>query len=107
RKRGDPRTGAANHRYASPFVGPRRLDLFAAGTAGQPQNRSQHPRYRLRECRSMYPANGPIEMRPVDAVEFVSGIAAMSASGGYGPIKVAQGIVGYADLALGEGRAGA
>ena len=26
----------------------------------------------------------------------------MSASGGYGPIKVAQGIVGYADLALGD-----
>ena len=29
---------------------------------------------------------------------FVAGIAAMSASGGYDPIKVAQGIVGYADL---------
>src|SRR5438046_6551367 len=26
----------------------------------------------------------------------------MSASGGYGPIKVAQAIVGYADLALGD-----
>jgi hypothetical protein len=26
----------------------------------------------------------------------------MSASGGYGPIKVAQGIVGFADLALGD-----
>jgi predicted TIM-barrel fold metal-dependent hydrolase len=41
-------------------------------------------------------------MRPVGEVEFVAGIAAMSASGGYGPIKVAQGIVGYADLALGD-----
>src|SRR6202035_778256 len=49
------------------------------------------------ECRSMYRAHGPIEMRPVGEVEFVAGIAAMSASGGYGPIKVAQGIVGYAD----------
>jgi hypothetical protein len=47
-------------------------------------------------------ANGPVEMRPVGEVEFVAGIAAMSASGGYGPIKVAQGIVGFADLALGD-----
>jgi L-fuconolactonase len=54
------------------------------------------------ECRSMYRAGGPAELRPVGEVEFVSGIAAMSASGGYGPIKVAQGIVGYADLALGD-----
>jgi hypothetical protein len=50
----------------------------------------------------MYRANGPVEMRPVGEVEFVAGIAAMSASGGYGPIKVAQGIVGFADLALGD-----
>jgi hypothetical protein len=54
------------------------------------------------ECRSMYRAGGPVEMRPVGEVEFVAGIAAMSASGGYGPIKVAQGIVGYADLTLGD-----
>ena len=54
------------------------------------------------ECRSMYRGNGPVEMRPVGEVEFVAGIAAMSASGGYGPIKVAQGIVGFADLALGD-----
>src|SRR6202035_5837721 len=41
----------------------------------------------LEECRSMYRANGPVEMRPVGEIEFVAGIAAMSASGGYGPIK--------------------
>ena len=29
------------------------------------------------ECRSMYRANGPVEMRPVGEVEFVAGIAAM------------------------------
>ena len=40
------------------------------------------------ECRSMYRADGPVEMRPIGEVEFVAGIAAMSASGGYGPIKV-------------------
>jgi len=54
------------------------------------------------ECRSIYRAGGPVEMRPVGEVEFVAGIAAMSASGGYGPIKVAQGIVGFADLGLGD-----
>ncbi len=54
------------------------------------------------ECHSMYRADGPAEMRPVGETEFVAGIAAMSASGGYGPIKVAQGIVGAADLTLGD-----
>ena len=54
------------------------------------------------ECRSMYRAAGPAEMRPVGETEFVNGIAAMSASGGYGPARVAAGIVGYADLTLGE-----
>ena len=54
------------------------------------------------ECRSMYRADGPVEMRPVGETEFVAGIAAMSASGGYGPTRVAQGIVGVADLTLGD-----
>jgi len=54
------------------------------------------------ECRSMYRAAGPREMRPVGETEFVSGIAAMSESGGYGPVRVAAGIVGYADLTLGD-----
>ena len=54
------------------------------------------------ECRSMYRATGPVEMRPVGETEFVAGLAAMSASGGYGPTGVAKGIVGYADLTLGD-----
>jgi len=49
------------------------------------------------ECRSMYRADGPAEMRPVGETEFVNGIAAMSASGAYGSTRVAAGIVGYAD----------
>jgi L-fuconolactonase len=53
------------------------------------------------ECRSMYHKAGPPEMAPVGEVEFVNGIAAMSASGGYGPCRVAEGIVGHADLTLG------
>jgi L-fuconolactonase len=54
------------------------------------------------ECRSMYRPDGPTEMRPVGETEFVAGVAAMSASGGYGPTRVAAGIVGCADLTLGD-----
>src|SRR6266404_7601534 len=36
------------------------------------------------EARSMYRAGGPEALRPVGEVEFASGAAAMSASGGYG-----------------------
>jgi predicted TIM-barrel fold metal-dependent hydrolase len=37
----------------------------------------------------------------VGEVEFVNGIAAMSASGNYGPCRVAEAIIGHADLTLG------
>ncbi|MFC7473621.1 amidohydrolase family protein [Dankookia sp. GCM10030260] len=54
------------------------------------------------QCHAMHRATGPEALRPVGETEFVAGIAAMSDSGGYGPTRVAAGIVGYADLALGE-----
>ena len=54
------------------------------------------------ECMSMYRADGPDEMQPVGETEFVNGVAAMSASGRYGATRVAAGIVGFADLTLGE-----
>ncbi len=53
------------------------------------------------ECQSMYRKAGPAALAPAGEVEFVNGIAAMSASGGYGPCRVAEGIVGYADLRAG------
>ncbi|MEJ0015136.1 MAG: amidohydrolase family protein [Acetobacteraceae bacterium] len=53
------------------------------------------------ECQAMYRKGGPREMAPVGEVEFVNGIAAMSASGTYGPCRVAEGIVGHADVMLG------
>jgi predicted TIM-barrel fold metal-dependent hydrolase len=53
------------------------------------------------ECGSMYRKDGPREMAPVGEVEFVNGIAAMSASGNYGPCRVAEAIIGHADLTLG------
>jgi predicted TIM-barrel fold metal-dependent hydrolase len=54
------------------------------------------------EARSMYRAGGPEEFRPVNEVEFANGAAAMSASGGYGPASICAGIVGHANLLLGD-----
>ena len=54
------------------------------------------------ECTSMYRADGPDELKVVGETEFVQGIAAMSASGQYGETRVATGIVGSADLRLGD-----
>ena len=53
------------------------------------------------EWLSMYRADGPVALRPVGEIEFANGVAAMSASGGYGRPRVCAGIVGHADLALG------
>ncbi len=54
------------------------------------------------ECSAMYRKEGPEAMSPVGETEFVTGLAAQSASGEYGITKVAAGIVGYVDLTIGE-----
>jgi predicted TIM-barrel fold metal-dependent hydrolase len=54
------------------------------------------------EARSMYRAAGPDAFRPLGEVEFANGMAAMSASGGYGRAAICAGIVGHVDLLLGE-----
>src|SRR6201747_79379 len=54
------------------------------------------------DCRSMYRAGGPEAFRPVGEVEFANGVAAMAASGGYGPAAICAGIVGHVNLLLGE-----
>ena len=54
------------------------------------------------ECHSMYRAGGPPEFRCVGENEFIAGIGAMSDSGAYGKTRVAAGIVGAADLTLGD-----
>jgi L-fuconolactonase len=51
---------------------------------------------------SMYRAEGPEELRSLGETEFVCGVAAMSASGNYGPTRCIAGIVGYVDLRLGS-----
>ena len=50
----------------------------------------------------MYRADGPEELKVIGETEFVQGIAAKSASGGYGDKRIAAGIVGSADLRLGD-----
>jgi predicted TIM-barrel fold metal-dependent hydrolase len=54
------------------------------------------------QARAMHRAGGPAEMQPVGETEFANGIAAMCASGGYGDVLVCAGIVGHADLRLGD-----
>jgi len=54
------------------------------------------------ECSAMFRAQGPLELRSVGETEFVNGIAAMSASGSYGPTRVCAGIVGFVDMRLGN-----
>jgi L-fuconolactonase len=54
------------------------------------------------ECNTMYRATGPEELRSLGETEFAGGVAAMSASGIYGPIRVAAGIVGHVDLNISD-----
>lgn len=54
------------------------------------------------ECGAMYRAKGPREMKPVGETEFITGIAAMFASGNYGPTHACAAMVGFADLLMGD-----
>ncbi|MBU9477694.1 amidohydrolase family protein [Burkholderia multivorans] len=54
------------------------------------------------QCYEMYSKDAVPSMAPVGEVEFVNGVAARSASGLYGESRLCAGIVGYADLRLGE-----
>jgi L-fuconolactonase len=54
------------------------------------------------QCHAKYRAGGPQEMKPVGETEFAAGIGELSERGGHGKARVCQGIVGAADLNLGE-----
>ena len=54
------------------------------------------------QCASMLRADGPEEERSLGETEFVNGVAASAASGGYGPARACAGIVGMVDLTLGD-----
>jgi L-fuconolactonase len=53
------------------------------------------------QCHAMNNIDVDADMAPVGETEFVNGIAAMSASGLFGPARIAAGIVGFAELRLG------
>ncbi|MCB2089601.1 MAG: amidohydrolase family protein [Sphingomonadaceae bacterium] len=54
------------------------------------------------ECGAFYRADAEDAFKPVGEVEFVNGVAAQSASGLYGAARFCAGIVGHADLMLGD-----
>src|ERR1700682_4938694 len=54
------------------------------------------------EASSMYRNSGPVEMRPAGEPDFLSGRAAICASGYCGKTKAAAGVVGHAELKLGS-----
>jgi L-fuconolactonase len=54
------------------------------------------------QCGEMYRANGPKEEQSLGETEFVTGIAAMSASGRHGKTRACAGIIGMVDLTVGD-----
>ena len=54
------------------------------------------------QCHAKYRSSGPQEMMPVGETEFAAGIGELSDRGGHGKTRVCLGIVGAADLNLGE-----
>ncbi|TXL72307.1 amidohydrolase [Vineibacter terrae] len=57
------------------------------------------------ECRVFYRPYGADDRRSLGETEFVNGVAAMGASGAYGPTRACAGIIGNVDLRFGD-RAG-
>ncbi|MFJ1259422.1 amidohydrolase family protein [Cupriavidus sp. CuC1] len=54
------------------------------------------------QARAMLRASGPEAMKSIGETEFANGVAAMCASGAYGDVRLCAGIVGFADLRLGN-----
>ena len=54
------------------------------------------------QCGAFHRADGPEHLKPVGETEFVNGVAAMTASGVYGDVRVCAGIVGNADCTIGD-----
>ena len=54
------------------------------------------------ECREMYRAEGPPELRSLGETQFVAGVSAMSESGKYGAAHACAGIIGNVDFRVGS-----
>ncbi|QQS14919.1 MAG: amidohydrolase family protein [Rhodospirillales bacterium] len=80
----------SNHRYLLP-------DLLADTGGGHDIRATVFV-----EAMAMYRADGPPERRSLGETEFINGVAAMAASGVYGATRACAGIVGFADLSLGD-----
>ncbi|MFX5252980.1 hypothetical protein ABTD06_19730, partial [Acinetobacter baumannii] len=55
------------------------------------------------ECGAFYRAGAEPAFKSVGEVEYVNGVAAQGASGLYGDYRPCAGIIGHADLTLGDG----
>lgn len=55
------------------------------------------------DSHAMFRAGGEPAMAPVGEVEFANGVGAMCASGTYGNVRVAAGIISHVDMTLGAG----
>ncbi len=55
------------------------------------------------ECGAFYRAGATDELKVVGEVEYVNGVAAQSASGLYGDLRLCDAIIGHADLTRGDG----
>jgi predicted TIM-barrel fold metal-dependent hydrolase len=88
-----------HHLWNTPERDPQKylLEQLAADVKGQNVRQTV-----FIECGSMYRADGPEEFRVVGETEFVQGVAAESASGRYGDLRAAAGIVGTVDMRLGD-----
>lgn len=87
------------HRYLLPeLLADLGMDAGGTGAGGTGHNVVQTV---FVECTAFYRAGGPQALRPVGETEFVNGVAAMCASGQYGPVRACAGIVSFADLTLG------
>ena len=56
----------------------------------------------VEECDWMYRVTGPDEEKSIGETEFVTGVAAMAASGSFGAAKICARMVGRVDLTLGS-----
>src|SRR5258706_6558502 len=54
------------------------------------------------QFKAMYRVDAPEPLQPVGEVEFANGLAAVSASGRYGQVRICEGIIGHADMLLGD-----
>lgn len=57
------------------------------------------------ECGAFYRAAADAALKPVGEVEYVNGVAAQGASGLYGAYRPCAGIIGHADMTLGDAAA--